>query len=48
MSATEFTRRFTRYRGEAIANKVIVITSHERVVGVSRLVEAQMPPTSLR
>ena len=33
VNATEFARRFTRYREEAIANKVIVVTSHERVVG---------------
>jgi hypothetical protein len=33
VNATEFARHFTRYREEAIANKVIVVTSHERVVG---------------
>ena len=33
VNATEFARHFTRYREEAIANKLIVVTSHERVVG---------------
>jgi hypothetical protein len=31
--ATEFSRNFARYQDEAIREKVIVVTSHERVVG---------------
>ncbi|HZZ88567.1 MAG TPA: hypothetical protein VFE13_09570 [Caulobacteraceae bacterium] len=31
--ATEFARNFARYQDEAIAAKVIVVTSHDRVVG---------------
>lgn len=31
--ATEFSRNFTRYREEAIADKVIHVTSHGRVIG---------------
>jgi hypothetical protein len=31
--ATEFSRNFARYQDEAIRTKVIVVTSHERVVG---------------
>ncbi|HEY2751313.1 hypothetical protein [Phenylobacterium sp.] len=33
VNATEFVRHVTPYREEAIANKIIVATSHERVVG---------------
>jgi hypothetical protein len=31
--ATEFARNFARYQDEAIEAKVIVVTSHDRVVG---------------
>jgi hypothetical protein len=31
--ATEFARNFARYQDEAIETKVIVVTSHDRVVG---------------
>ena len=31
--ATTFARRFAHYQDEAIRSKVIVITSHDRVVG---------------
>jgi hypothetical protein len=31
--ATEFVRRFAHYQDEAIRSKVIVVTSHDRVVG---------------
>jgi hypothetical protein len=31
--ATEFSRNFARYREEAIADKVIHVTSHGRVIG---------------
>jgi PHD/YefM family antitoxin component YafN of YafNO toxin-antitoxin module len=31
--ATEFSRNFARYQDEAISAKVIVVTSHDRVVG---------------
>ena len=31
--ATEFSRNFAHYQDEAIRAKVIVVTSHERVVG---------------
>jgi hypothetical protein len=31
--ATDFARNFARYQDEAIAAKVIVVTSHDRVVG---------------
>lgn len=31
--ATEFSRNFARYQDEAIRLKVIVVTSHDRVVG---------------
>jgi hypothetical protein len=31
--ATEFSRNFAHYQDEAIRKKVIIITSHERVVG---------------
>ncbi|MBB3611075.1 hypothetical protein [Rhizobium sp. BK602] len=33
VSATEFSRSFAKYQDEAIAGKVIEITSHGRVVG---------------
>lgn len=33
VNATEFVRNFGRYQHEAIRSKVIVITSHQRVVG---------------
>ena len=33
VSATEFSRNFARYREEAIAEKVIHVTSHGRVIG---------------
>lgn len=33
VKATEFVRNFGRYQHEAIRSKVIVITSHQRVVG---------------
>ncbi len=31
--ATEFSRNFARYREEAIAGKIIHVTSHGRVIG---------------
>jgi hypothetical protein len=31
--ATEFSRNFARYRDEAIAEKIIRVTSHGRVIG---------------
>ena len=31
--ATEFSRNFAHYQDEAIRSKVIVVTSHDRVVG---------------
>ena len=31
--ATEFSRNFAHYQDEAIRTKVIVVTSHDRVVG---------------
>ncbi len=31
--ATDFSRNFARYQDEAIRTKVIVVTSHDRVVG---------------
>jgi hypothetical protein len=31
--ATEFSRNFARYRDEAIAEKIIHVTSHGRVIG---------------
>lgn len=31
--ATEFARNFARYQHQAIETKVIVVTSHDRVVG---------------
>jgi hypothetical protein len=31
--ATDFSRNFARYQDEAIRAKVLIITSHERVVG---------------
>jgi hypothetical protein len=31
--ATDFSRNFARYQDEAIQAKVIVVTSHDRVVG---------------
>jgi hypothetical protein len=31
--ATEFSRNFARYQDEAIESKLIVVTSHDRVVG---------------
>jgi hypothetical protein len=31
--ATEFSRNFARYRDEAIADKIIHVTSHGRVIG---------------
>jgi hypothetical protein len=31
--ATDFSRNFAHYQDEAIRTKVIVVTSHERVVG---------------
>lgn len=31
--ATDFSRRFAHYQDEAIQAKVIVVTSHDRVVG---------------
>jgi hypothetical protein len=31
--ATEFARNFARYQHEAIETKVIIVTSHDRVVG---------------
>jgi hypothetical protein len=31
--ATEFSRNFARYREEAIAEKIIHVTSHGRVIG---------------
>ena len=33
VSATDFARNFARYREEAIAEKVIHVTSHGRVIG---------------
>lgn len=33
VNATTFARRFARYQDEAIREKVIVVTSHGRVVG---------------
>jgi hypothetical protein len=33
VKATEFVRNFARYQDEAIEAKVIVVTSHDRVVG---------------
>lgn len=33
VSATDFARNFARYREEAIAEKVIRVTSHGRVIG---------------
>lgn len=33
VNATEFARNFGRYQHEAIRSKVIVVTSHQRVVG---------------
>ena len=33
VKATTFARHFARYQDEAIREKVIVVTSHERVVG---------------
>ena len=33
VSATEFSRNFARYRDEAIAEKIIHVTSHGRVIG---------------
>ena len=33
VTATEFSRNFARYRDEAIAEKVIRVTSHGRVIG---------------
>jgi hypothetical protein len=33
VSATTFARKFARYQDEAIRAKVIVVTSHDRVVG---------------
>jgi len=31
--ATDFARNFARYQDEAIRKKVVVVTSHDRVVG---------------
>jgi hypothetical protein len=31
--ATDFARHFARYQDEAIRTKVIVVTSHDRIVG---------------
>jgi prevent-host-death family protein len=31
--ATEFSRNFARYRDEAIEDKIILVTSHGRVIG---------------
>lgn len=33
VGATEFARNFARYQHQAIESKVIVVTSHDRVVG---------------
>jgi hypothetical protein len=33
VAATTFARRFAHYQDEAIRSKVIVVTSHDRVVG---------------
>ena len=33
--ATEFSRNFARYREQAIAEKIIHVTSHGRVIGAS-------------
>ncbi len=33
VSATTFARNFAHYQDEAISTKVIVVTSHDRVVG---------------
>jgi hypothetical protein len=33
VSATDFARNFSRYREEAIAEKIIHVTSHGRVIG---------------
>jgi len=33
VNATTFARHFARYQDEAISGKVIVVTSHDRVVG---------------
>lgn len=33
VSATEFSRNFARYREEAIAEKIIHVTSHGRLIG---------------
>lgn len=33
VSATEFARNFAHYQDQAIRSKVIVVTSHRRVVG---------------
>jgi hypothetical protein len=33
VNATTFARHFARYQDEAIREKVIVVTSHDRVVG---------------
>lgn len=33
VNATTFARRFAHYQDEAIREKVIVVTSHDRVVG---------------
>ncbi len=33
ITATEFSRNFARYREEAIAEKIIHVTSHGRIIG---------------
>ncbi|HET6158608.1 MAG TPA: hypothetical protein VFE34_09710 [Dongiaceae bacterium] len=33
VSATDFARNFARYREEAVAEKIIHVTSHGRVIG---------------
>ena len=33
VSATTFARNFARYKDEAIKDRVIVVTSHDRVIG---------------
>jgi hypothetical protein len=33
VGATEFSRNFARYQDEAIEAKLIIVTSHDRVVG---------------
>jgi hypothetical protein len=33
VSATDFARNFARYRDEAIAEKIIHVTSHGRIIG---------------